>query len=917
MCRSFKLALPLVLGLLCLPAFPQQPSVVRIGVPPLRSDASVVSVTAARDRLVKVLNQHKPDKRRWLSVKAIPLDAASGSAATAEARDKSCQFVLSTHLTDLQTSAVLQNNGAAGMDYVPAYTAIVEYGLIRIADGGYVAIGSAKAEDSSLQDAILGAISRLSRAIVTDLGKERSLPAGQPIAESQPIIPNNVEVAEFGTDPCGWLPTNIPHADALHHVCEYASSISTKMPNFICDQAASRYRGNNRIPADMITASVRYEDGNESYSDVKVNGVSSKTLPPGIWSTGEFGSDNLHSIFDPRNLARFEFAGENISGQRSAWIFTYQIVKQNDPLWRLHGADQVIAPPYGGELWVDQSTSEVLRFSSVAKEIPKTFPMSAAAEQVGYESVAFEDGSSFILPTDFSVSTHYRGEEATRNSVHLTSCHKFRAKARMVFNPPSNPTMDEASHLAASSALIQQELEQNDQIYAILREQALREDTTRIELDHTQELNAATAGALMRLAALEKQRQKSLATLMASTKRPPSGAEESLTTLRVDVKLVPVSVVLRDSSGRAVGNLRKEDFQLFDNGKPQVITSFSTENNAMAGAQKRELAPRETQLIPIGSPPQVERSVAYVFDDIHTTFEDLDRARDAAARLLSALRPEDRAAVFTTSSQVALDFTSDRQALQTLLKSLRPHSLLPGTHCPPVSEYMADLIVNQNDLETLSVATQDAVNCAFGGMAKSSAELQRAEQVAKAAAFEILNASSAENQSTLGVLREVVRRTAVASGSRSIVIVSPGFLALTPDARQSIAELIDRAVRRDIVVNTLDVRGLYTVGLAPNSMRPSDPVQRVRLDRDEALARSDVMADLAYGTGGTFFHNNNDMNEGFRRTADAPEYVYVLGFSPQKLDGKFHKLKVKLAGPAKLTVQARQGYYAQRPAVRQ
>jgi hypothetical protein len=44
-----------------------------------------------------------------------------------------------------------------------------------------------------------------------------------------------------------------------------------------------------------------------------------------------------------------------------------------------------------------------------------------------------------------------------------------------------------------------------------------------------------------------------------------------------------------------------------------------------------------------------------------------------------------------------------------------------------------------------------------------------------------------------------------------------------------------------------------------------------------------------------------------------PEYIYVLGFSPQKLDGKFHKLKVTVKGPQKLTVQARPGYYALKP----
>ena len=163
-------------------------------------------------------------------------------------------------------------------------------------------------------------------------------------------------------------------------------------------------------------------------------------------------------------------------------------------------------------------------------------------------------------------------------------------------------------------------------------------------------------------------------------------------------------------------------------------------------------------------------------------------------------------------------------------------------------------------------------------------------------------------------MREVVQRTAATPGSRSIVLVSPGFLTQTVDTRQAVAELIDRALRSDIVVNTLDVRGLSTPVPAPNASHPADPVMRARLDREEALERSDVLANLAYSTGGTFFHNNNDLDEGFRRTADTPEYIYVLGFSPQKLDGKFHKLKVTLNGPEKLTVQARQGYYALKPA---
>jgi len=127
--------------------------------------------------------------------------------------------------------------------------------------------------------------------------------------------------------------------------------------------------------------------------------------------------------------------------------------------------------------------------------------------------------------------------------------------------------------------------------------------------------------------------------------------------------------------------------------------------------------------------------------------------------------------------------------------------------------------------------------------------------------------------------------------------------------------LINRAVQSNIVVNTLDVTGLSTPLDAGGHF--ADTPERGQLARQETLARNEIMADLAYGTGGTFFHNNNDLNEGFRRTADMPEYIYVLGFSPQKLDGKFHKLKVDLKAREELTVQARPGYYAVKPAATQ
>ena len=78
------------------------------------------------------------------------------------------------------------------------------------------------------------------------------------------------------------------------------------------------------------------------------------------------------------------------------------------------------------------------------------------------------------------------------------------------------------------------------------------------------------------------------------------------------------------------------------------------------------------------------------------------------------------------------------------------------------------------------------------------------------------------------------------------------------------------------------------------------------------MASGDVLANLSAGTGGVFFHNSNDFDDGFRQAAAIPEVYYVLTFSPPniKLDGKFHSLKVTLNTRRPLTVLARRGYFA-------
>jgi VWFA-related protein len=572
--------------------------------------------------------------------------------------------------------------------------------------------------------------------------------------------------------------------------------------------------------------------------------------------------------------------------------------------------DGLLAPPYSGEVWVDEESGVIVKFRSKAEDIPLSFALQSAEMTIDYSNVPFADGTSFILPITSTVSTAYRGEEATRNVVQFRGCHKFRAKARMITDV-SYATHDPGKAAPAAENLTA-DIEQNEKIYRILSWQLLRESLAAVDQEQEDAMNKLSVTTLGNLAAMQKRAQRNADLHTPPEQRPATSPRSAVPTFKVNVNLVLVSVVLRNGKGQAIGDLKKEDFRLFDNRKPHPIQTFSLNRSNPGEAAGEE----ESDPVSVTKAQAVSREndVAYVFDDLHMTSEELAKATAAASSYLAQMHAEDRAAIFATSGETAVDFTADQDRLQAALRGVKAHagSGLPG--CPPVSEYEADLILNQHDADVSAIAAEDALDCMFQGHGKpDTAQLNMAARTARARASELLSNAKSQIDGTLQILNDVIAKAAAKRGQRNIVLVSPGFFMLTADARQKAASLIQQAIQLGIVVNALDLAGLQGAGTESGTDLGSE-AERVRLANEESSARRGVLADLAYGTGGVFFRNNNDLQEGFRRTSEAPEFVYVLGFVPEKLDGKFHKLKVEVASRGKVTIQVRPGYYALKPA---
>ena len=391
--------------------------------------------------------------------------------------------------------------------------------------------------------------------------------------------------------------------------------------------------------------------------------------------------------------------------------------------------------------------------------------------------------------------------------------------------------------------------------------------------------------------------------------------------LKITSNLVVVRVVVRDAQNKPVENLTKEDFKLFDRGKQQSIAQFAAETPVSQPSGSSPSVPSgqpSTAAGPGSSMPR--RFLALYFDDLNSSAADLIRARDAADRYLAAhLQPGDRVGIFTSGTSLS-DFTDDPKQIHDALFKLHASplslNLAKSQDCPDLSDYQAQQIIDyefDENIDAWQIAIDQAENdpkCVRVPKGPHQPELYIANL-----ARTVIEQALTQSRASLQKLDQVVKYVAQMPGQRTVLLVSPGFLSRSEQSQ--LDEVIDRALRSQVVISSLDPKGLTNVtreGDASQTYLPASSVavgKTEGLDSEREAAVQDVLAEVAQGTGGEFVRNNNDLQAGF--AAFAPTPAYYLAFDPTdiKQDGKFHELKVELAEKHKgFSVQARRGYFA-------
>ncbi|MFN2597158.1 MAG: VWA domain-containing protein [Pyrinomonadaceae bacterium] len=392
---------------------------------------------------------------------------------------------------------------------------------------------------------------------------------------------------------------------------------------------------------------------------------------------------------------------------------------------------------------------------------------------------------------------------------------------------------------------------------------------------------------------------------------PPATDEEEI--IRLNTELVQLRAVVTDRKGQLVTDLKKEDFEVFENNQPREVSFFSVESAPSAGTDATPTTGAPAVVAarpPTGSVNRAApaRVVVLFVDTLHLSPASLVRAKDQLKRFVDEqLTDSDVAAVVTTSGTLGSlqQFMSDRRMLKYAIDKItlfaRPH-----TYFTP---YLAGRVVIE-DPDALKVAAQ--VLTAEEGFQSIGSPGDRASNgYIMARARQVLEEERNLRRATFGTLAAVCERLAPMPGQRLVAFVSDG-LSLADDGggedREGFSRATGAAARAGVVVYTFNAEGLE----GPAEFSARSVPQSPEFGMFMSASRLDVqgtLREVADVTGGEAYINTNNMRASLGKMVEANRVYYSLAYYlPKDSDKKFRKIVVRVRNHPDYKVRTQKGY---------
>ena len=218
---------------------------------------------------------------------------------------------------------------------------------------------------------------------------------------------------------------------------EWVFKYSDKLPNFVCREVITRMARETRRRAwqtlDVVEADLVYEDNQESYHHIEIDGrpIHKKMNQiEGSWSMGEFAS-TLLDIFVPQSQTKFRFGRASRPSGVPVRIYQFEVAKENSA-WHVNAEKGTVSPAYKGTVWIHPQTARVRRIELQAVDLPPDFELDTVEMTVDYGEVII-GGNDHLLPVESENLGCWRGtNRCARNKIQFRDYRKFSAESTIV-----------------------------------------------------------------------------------------------------------------------------------------------------------------------------------------------------------------------------------------------------------------------------------------------------------------------------------------------------------------------------------------------------------------------------------------------------------------------------------------------------